>query len=88
MANALTGLAFGPASFPSAYAGLPLAARWNGLFPIVDDLIYGDVVLVDPVSGQVDRVITGFNSPTDVVADAHGHLYRGTTYRSPHRLRP
>jgi len=85
LSAALTGLAFSPSGFPSAYDEHAFVARWNGQFGIIDGLDYRDVVLVDPATGDVERVVSGLNAPTDIVSDVHGNLlvvsYYGSIWR-------
>jgi hypothetical protein len=44
-------------------------------------------VLVHPVTGAVERVASGFNAPTDVLADAEGNLLVVSYYGSVWRIR-
>lgn len=85
---ALTGLAFNGTSFASPrYHGRAFVARFNGLFGILDGLDYRDVVLVDVQSGEMERVVSGFNGPTDVLADANGNLLVADYFGSIWRIR-
>lgn len=48
-----------------------------------ETITYADVVLVDPVTGQVSQVASGFNNPLDVLADENGLFvadYNGGIY--------
>jgi len=50
-------------------------SRWNNLVQTPDGeetITYADVVLVDPVTGKVSQVASGFNNPLDILADQHG----------------
>jgi glucose/arabinose dehydrogenase len=61
-------------------------SRWNNLVQTPDGqetITYADVVLVDPVTGQVSQVASGFNNPLDVLADENGLFvadYNGGIY--------
>ena len=85
--SALTGLDFGGPGLPPRYRDHAFVARWNGQNGIIDGLDYRDVVLVHPVTGAVERVAAGFNSPTDVLADAAGNLLVVSYYGSVWRIR-
>ena len=64
--------------------------------PIVEtdgenSLIYGDVVLVDPSTGDVSLVADGFENPLAILADSEGLLvadYSGGIYRISSASRP
>jgi hypothetical protein len=86
--SALTGLAFSPASFPAAYLGRVLVARWNGQSGILDGLDCRGLVLVDPATRDAERVVSGLNAPTDIVGDAHGCLLVVSSYGSIWRITP
>ena len=73
-------------TFPLAYHHDAFIARWNG--PISDGgqtLDFRDVVAVDPATGNVTQIATGFNNPLAVVSDLSGNLlvadYSGSIYR-------
>ncbi len=82
----VTGLAFNGTAFQPRYHHRAFVARWSGQFPVVDGLDYRDVVLVDPASGAVERVVSGLNAPTDVLADARGNLLVASYYGSIWRI--
>jgi hypothetical protein len=85
--SALTGLDFCWSGLPPRYHVHAFLARWNGQNGIIDGLDYRDVVLVHPVTGAVERVASGFNAPTDVLADAEGNLLVVSYYGSVWRIR-
>ncbi|MBE9206731.1 hypothetical protein IQ244_09435 [Nostoc sp. LEGE 06077] len=61
---------------PSEFQGQAFIARWNR-GPITEtdrenSLSYGDVVLVDPETGEVTQVADGFRNPLAILADSEG----------------
>jgi hypothetical protein len=85
---ALAGLEFGRAPLPPRYRGRAFVSRWNGQTGIIDGLDYRDVVLVEPLTGAVEQVASGFNAPVDVLADERGNLIVASYYGSLWRIRP
>lgn len=61
-------------ALPQQYQGKAFVSRWTK-GPIQGgqySLSYADIVLVDPDTGLVSQIATGFNNPLDVLADAQG----------------
>jgi len=76
------GSELGPEFFNKAFI-----ARWTDSVQTPDGkhtLNYADIVLVDPLTGKVSQVATGFNNPLAVLADEKGLFvadYDGGIYR-------
>ncbi len=61
-------------ALPQQYQGKAFVSRWNK-GPIQGgeySLSYADIVLVDPDTGTVSQIATGFNNPLDILGDAQG----------------
>lgn len=71
----------------SEFFNKAFVTRWTHSVQTPDGkhtLNYADIVLVDPLTGQVSQVATGFNNPLDVLADEKGLFvadYDGGIYR-------
>lgn len=67
------------------FDGLAFVTRWNGRVSDNGDVLeFRDIVTVDPITGEVDRVAFDFENPIDVLDDGFGNLlvldYRGGVY--------
>ncbi|MBD2498232.1 sorbosone dehydrogenase family protein [Nostoc sp. FACHB-280] len=65
-------------SLPSQFQDKAFIARWNR-GPITEtdrenSLSYGDIVLVDPETGEVTQIADGFRNPLAILADSQGIL--------------